>query len=733
MLDTSLLRPPGRRSLSCALAVVLLCLPSLSAAQDAQPEEGAEEGVEEIPDWEWPIEAEAPLRTFFEREDVEAVLEGIERPRGASTGDVAGLAAALGPNIEAVFRHVQSRIRYESYTGSIRGAAGTLRAGGGNAIDQALLLSELLRASGHRVRLARGRLGWESAVLLTGETRSERPMRGDPWLRQVEAASDHWWVEVRDGGRWVAADPAFATTALGDEMARRRETTAEVPARLVASARLELTAAGRRLGGLQLPVAELFGTSVQVLLARPAVEEAPDPETDGVADGSLAAGQETLVDDAGSEAPPEPDPLDPAPILDALPILPPGPIELEIRAAGRVIRALPVGRGRLGQVRLDIDIEIPPGRHVRAVLPFGDDPFGRLNVIVAGGEVRPSAYAARLADLYAGLAQLAAVEMEALEAWRVRPRGDEEGEDVAETATFTIGPFPEPPVDSDAVIEPLVHPAVALHVEALRAWEVFADRGLDVIALALLGAADQLRAAMPIQKADIRLVGLHYQPGTPEAEGGITAWISDPARVGGAASQQRVATQMALGVLQSAVAGQVLNRVADRPPITAYDVTLRAVGSGSRLSWFERDGSPDWPDAAVQIARADLAAGRTVVGPERPIRRGEMDLLAWWSMANSGMTAGRIQQPIGIAQAAVALGPAVELGSLDSILATLRDLHVAMRWMLTLADSDGGVLPGLVPGACAATPLVADLLGAGAPPDFVPPDFASFCQPTGSS
>jgi len=292
--------------------------------------------------------------------------------------------------------------------------------------------------------------------------------------------------------------------------------------------------------------------------------------------------------------------------------------------------------------------------------------------------------------------------MEALEAWRVRPREDEvdeDGDDV-EVEDLTSELSVDAPVDPDAQVEPLIHPAVALHVAALRAWEMFADQGLDVIALALLGAADQLRAAVPIQRADIRLVGLHYQPGTAEAEGGITAWISDPARVGGASAAQRVPTQMALGLLQSAVAGQVLNRVADRPPITAYDLTLR----------------------------------RTVVGPERPLQRGGQELLAWWSMAaSSGMTAGRIQQPLGVAQAAVALGPAVDLGSLDSVLASLHDLHVAMRWLLTLADPDRSVLRGLVPGACAATPLVADLLRAGAPADFVPPAFSVFCQPPGSS
>ncbi len=745
MRDTSLprlsrVRSPIRRAVACALVLGLVCLPSSTSAQDRQDEE---EELVEIPDWEWPSEVEAPLRTLFEREDVEAVLEGLDRPSGAATGDIATLAATLGPGVEGVFRYVQRRIRYEPYVGSIRGAAGTLRAGGGNAIDQALLLRELLAASGYRSRFARGRLDWASAVLLTGETRDRRPPRGDPWLRQVEAASDHWWIEVRDGGRWVAADPVFVGAALGDEMAPRRDTTSEVPTRLVASARLELTAGGRRLGGLQLPVAELFGTSVQVLLASPVPEnEAVPPLDEEIAPTPAMA---VPSGEGDEEALAEVDPLDAKPVLDALPVLPPGPIELEIRAAGRVIRALPVGRGRLGQVRLDIDIEIPPGRHVYAALPFGVDPFARLTVVVAGGEVRSSAYADPLTSLYVGLEQLAAAELVALEAWRARPDDEEEvdpngaaadpSDEVAALDTVAAEIPPDPGDDPDAPVEPQVHPAVELHLQTLHAWNLFADQGLEVIALALLGAADQLRAAVPLQRAEIRIVGLHYRPGRPDAEGGLTAWISDPARVGGAVAEQRAPMQMALGLLQSAVVGQVLNHVADRPPMTAYDLTLRAVGSGSRLSWFRRgDDPPDWPAAAVQMAAADLDAGRIVVGPGIPIRRNDEELLAWWSIgASSGMTSGRIQQPMGIAQAAVALGPPVNLASLNSVLASLHDLHVAMRWLLTLGAADGGTLRGLVPGACAATPLVADLLRAGAPPDFVPPAFAAFCQPTDAS
>jgi hypothetical protein len=712
---------PGRLAL---VALVTLIAPSIGSGQEV----GA--GLAQGSPWEWPAEVEGPLRTFFEREDVEAILGNLAAPDAGGMSTIGGVSRTIGGDVEQLFRFVQRRLTYEPYAGSIRGSDGALRAGSGNALDQALLLRDLLEMSGHQARLAHGRLEWQHAVVLTGEVRTEAPSRGDPWLRRVEIASDHWWVEVRVGGGWVAADPSFPGAALGEAMGRRTEALGAVPARLVATARLEVTVGPRTLARLEVPVPELFGAGVKVRLAGPADaagEGAAEPEIE-IDPGN--AGRDTT--DAGLAGDEPPDPLDPAPVEAALPVVDPGPIVLEVVAAGRRVVAAPVPRQRLGDVRVEFDIEVPPGRHVRAVLPFGADPLAQLTIVVSGGEVRQSAYARQLEALYAALRRLVTVEVEALEAWRLRPREDVE----ATRNEGVLGPeregFPRSPAMSNPAleVEPLVHPAIELHVAAIKTWEVFADQGVEAIGLALLAAADQLHAPVAVERPDVRLVGLHFKPATPVTEGDLTAWIADPARVGGPADTQRVATQMALGLLQSAVAGQVLNRLADRPPVTAYDLTLRAVGSGSRLSWFQRGGNvPAWPAEAVLAARSDLNAGNTVVGPSSPIRRGDRDLLAWWAMAPaSGQTAGRIQQPLGAAQAAVAIGPPVDLRSLDSILASLHDLHVAGGWLLTLGDADRNVLRDLVPGACAATPLVADLLRAGAPPNFVPPAFAAFCQ-----
>ncbi len=283
---------------------------------------------------------------------------------------------------------------------------------------------------------------------LAGGATTERVERGDPWLRQVEAASDHWWVEVRDGGGWLAADPAFGGTALGDAVAGRRRVVDEVPDRFVATVDLELSAGGRRLTALRLPVSQIFGRPVQVRLAQ-SLEEA-DGEIDAEAsestvEGELASSPEP-VPPVETTDPEVRDPLDMAPVLDALPQTVGETVQLELLAGPHWVAALPVATERLDSVRLSVDVEIPPGRHVRATLPFGSDPHGRLSVVVAGGAVGPSMYKPQLRALYATFESLVGVEQMALEAWRQRPDEDSaDGADVETSIDTADEPLPAPP------------------------------------------------------------------------------------------------------------------------------------------------------------------------------------------------------------------------------------------------------------------------------------------------
>ena len=88
-------------------------------------------------------------------------------PLGSATHDrFAALALSLDFDLERIFRFVADEIRYEPYEGILRGAGGTLDAGAGNSLDQALLMAALLGKSGVPYRFARGTLDEAQAANL---------------------------------------------------------------------------------------------------------------------------------------------------------------------------------------------------------------------------------------------------------------------------------------------------------------------------------------------------------------------------------------------------------------------------------------------------------------------------------------------------------------------------------------------------------------------------------------
>ena len=127
-----------------------LCLLGLALSGAVLPARGLPQEPLAAPQLPWPDEIVAALRSFYERVDVEAVMESVPMPEVAALPqDPDGVAAALAPGLDAPFELVRA-IRHATYAGSMLGARGALRAGQGNAIDQALLLAELYRARGLR-------------------------------------------------------------------------------------------------------------------------------------------------------------------------------------------------------------------------------------------------------------------------------------------------------------------------------------------------------------------------------------------------------------------------------------------------------------------------------------------------------------------------------------------------------------------------------------------------------
>ncbi len=144
-------------------------------------------------------------------------------------------AAELGHNPIAAYHFVLNEIRTEHYFGSLKDPAVVLRSGSGNDTDQALLLAELMRASGYPARLAHGvveyptgRLKSHFAVTDAAALEELLTTMGAPWSpvgSGIEPAAyriERFWCEVwlpygnfrgieldGSGESWAVLDPEF--------------------------------------------------------------------------------------------------------------------------------------------------------------------------------------------------------------------------------------------------------------------------------------------------------------------------------------------------------------------------------------------------------------------------------------------------------------------------------------------------------------------------------------------
>lgn len=165
-------------------------------------------------------------------------------------------AAQLGQSHETIFTFVRD-LPFESYSGSLRGARGTLWSAAGNSVDQASLLIALLRASGVPARYRSGQLDnadIETLILsmfpaplgVVGHLPQDNPFPlADPLQNQMlwDESRDHYWVEAfLPGLGWTDLDPAFADAQIGDRFvaAPAPAPLSELPASLRHSVNLRL-------------------------------------------------------------------------------------------------------------------------------------------------------------------------------------------------------------------------------------------------------------------------------------------------------------------------------------------------------------------------------------------------------------------------------------------------------------------------------------------------------------
>ena len=141
---------------------------------------------------------------------------------------VAALSGSLPNRPEALFQYVRDEVGTEIYAGSLRGPQGTLWSAAGNSLDKSSLLKSLLERAGHLCRYAGGRLPLEKTEVLVQEM-LDNPLDDK---RLIGEASDHYWVQFWDSGRWVDLDPSFPDSVVGTKHCQVAKTFQAIPRQL---------------------------------------------------------------------------------------------------------------------------------------------------------------------------------------------------------------------------------------------------------------------------------------------------------------------------------------------------------------------------------------------------------------------------------------------------------------------------------------------------------------------
>ena len=221
--------------------VILPCTNRLGA-QDAPAPRGASSDARTR-------EAQARMQRLFDS------LQRDLREELAEPVDLQGVIEKTGRDPRAIFEWVRDRIALTPYLGALRGATGALLDRCGNGLDRALLLAELQRSAGSKVRLGHCTLPEDAARGLLEKLPRTLPSlidsarldlaaaaaRSTPALRKLEdcaqavsehteailkrlpvdlmqqasgpeqaaalaALRDHWWVEREEKGVWIDQD-----------------------------------------------------------------------------------------------------------------------------------------------------------------------------------------------------------------------------------------------------------------------------------------------------------------------------------------------------------------------------------------------------------------------------------------------------------------------------------------------------------------------------------------------
>ncbi len=163
-------------------------------------------------------------------------------------------AAKLNYDPQQIFNFLHTQIGYNSYTGSLRGARGTLWSSAGNSLDVASLGVALMRASGIPAQYAQGTLSQTQAqqLILTmfpqpqivlgyinSGVQLSNPVNDSQLLSEAES---HFWFQFNTGSGMQDADPLEPGATIGQTSTTSQGTFTEVPDAMRVKVEVQLNA-----------------------------------------------------------------------------------------------------------------------------------------------------------------------------------------------------------------------------------------------------------------------------------------------------------------------------------------------------------------------------------------------------------------------------------------------------------------------------------------------------------
>jgi hypothetical protein len=158
-----------RKGLCYLLALVMVADPTVLQRRVAWAQEKAEPAKKETAAEPTPEDLK---RMADEMERAFKALEAAEKEIPRDTFDPKAIVDKVGRDPVKLFEWVRDNTYWVPYRGALRGPTGVLMDRLGNSLDRSLLLAELLRTAGHKVRLVRGELTEEQSKQLLARVRS---------------------------------------------------------------------------------------------------------------------------------------------------------------------------------------------------------------------------------------------------------------------------------------------------------------------------------------------------------------------------------------------------------------------------------------------------------------------------------------------------------------------------------------------------------------------------------